>query len=110
MNTIARQCRLKAEKEGALSLLNNTKWREICLAFSMFEDKPAWRTRDFLNGYLSDWDSLWFHHVGPDYCTIEWMEIDPRKNGEENIMAILRLVGVTFEKAERYFRVIGYRK
>jgi len=90
--------------------MNDTKWRELCLAFSSFEKGPAWRTRDLLNGHLSDWDSEWFHHVGPDYCSIEWLEIDPKDCGKESVRSVLDKVGAPFEESERYFKVIGYRK
>jgi hypothetical protein len=110
MSTLANQCRRKAEADGLVSLMNDTKWRELCFAFSAFEKKPAWRTRDLLNGHLSDWDCEWFHHVGPDYCSIEWLEIDPRDCDDESITTVLRQVGVPFEESEHYFRVIGYRK
>ena len=110
MSTLSNQCRRKAEAEGLVSLMNDTKWRELCFAFSAFEQKPAWRTRDLLTGHLSDWDCEWFHHVGPDYCSIEWLEIDPRDCDDDSITSLLRQVGVPFEASEHYFRVIGYRK
>jgi hypothetical protein len=110
MSTLSNQCRRKAETEGLVSLMNDTKWRQLCFAFSAFAKKPAWRTRDLLNGHLSDWDSEWFHHVGPDYCAIEWLEIDLRNCDDESITSVLRQVGASFEESEHYFRVIGYRK
>jgi hypothetical protein len=110
MSTLAQKCRRKAETDGLVSLMNDTKWRELCFAFSALERKPAWRTRDFLSGYLSGWDSEWFHHLGPNYCTIEWLEIEPRDCDLESIRSVLREVGVPFEEAESFFRVIGYKK
>jgi hypothetical protein len=89
--------------------MNNTKWKELCFAFAGFEKHPTWRTRDLLNGNLSAWDSEWFHHVGPDYCSIEWLEIDPRGNSRESILEVLRHVGAPFEEGS-HFKVIGYRK
>jgi len=99
----------KAEKEGLASLMNDTKWRELCFAFAAFEKKPAWRTRDLLNGHVSQWDSEWFHHVGPDYCTIEWLEIDPRDCPGEEIKAVLLKVGAPHEIGD-FFKVVGYKK
>jgi hypothetical protein len=89
--------------------MNDTKWRELCFAFSSCEKKPAWRTLDFLSGYLSKWDCEWFHHVGPDYCTIEWLEIDPKDCPETQVRDLLDTVGVPFEHAE-YFKVFGYKQ
>jgi len=45
MNSLSNQCRRKAEADGLVSVMNNTKWRELCFAFSSFDVKPAWRTR-----------------------------------------------------------------
>ena len=78
MSSLSNQCRHKAEASGLVSLMNDTKWRELCYTFSAFEKNPLWRARDLLNEYLSEWDSEWFYHVGPDYCSIEWLEIAPQ--------------------------------
>jgi hypothetical protein len=108
--SLTNQCRRKAEAQGLVSLMNDTKWKELCFAFNALEPKPAWRTHDLLNGHLSDWDTEWFHHVGPDYCTIQWMEIDPRQCDREKIRLTFQDVGVSFEESSAYFKVLGYRK
>ena len=110
MSALANQCRRKAEAEGLVSYMNDTKWRELCYAFSSFDTKPRWRTRDLLTGYLSEWDRGWFHHVGPDYCSIEWLEIDPGGCDRESVRAVLREVGAPFEESEQFFRVVGYKR
>jgi hypothetical protein len=110
MNILVNQCRRKAETDGLVSQINDTKWRELCFAFSAFKIKPAWRTHDLLNGYLSSWDLDWFYHIGPDYCSIEWLEIDPKDCDHEIIRSVLQEVGAPFEESEGYFRVIGYTK
>jgi len=110
MSALSNQCRLKAEAEGLVSCMNSTKWRELCSAFSSFEKEPRWRTLDLLTGYLSDWDREWFHHVGPDYCSIEWLEIDPAGCARERIRSVLGQVCAPFEESEQFFRVIGYKR
>lgn len=110
MSLLTKQCRRKAEADGLVSLMNDTKWREMCLAFSSFEPKPAWRTLDLLNGYLSDWDRDWFHHVGPEYCSIQWLEIDSGVCDAESVKTVLSGLGVPFEKVGGFFRILGYRK
>ena len=109
LSQLSKQCRRKADEEGYAALMNNTKWRELCLVFARFEKAPLWRTYDFLSGYLSQWDSDWYHHVGPDYCSIEWLEIDPHGCSKGIIREALHKVGVPFEETE-HFKVIGYKK
>ena len=109
MSPLAKQCRRKAEEEGYASLMNDTKWRELCFAFAAAKKTPAWRTLDLLNDHLSQWDSEWYHHVGPDYCSIRWLEIDPRECQREEVRHVLQQVGAPFEEAA-YFKVFGYRK
>src|SRR5687767_14614667 len=110
MSSLAKHCRVKAEEGGFASLMNDTKWRELCMAFAAFEKKPVWRARDLLTGYVSGWDSEWYHHVGPDYCSIEWLEIERGVSRKEEIRSVLESVGVPFDETDSYFRVIGYRK
>lgn len=109
MSPLAKQCRSKAEAEGFASLMNDTKWREICVAFAAFEKKPAFRARDLLSGYISNWDSEWYHHVGPDYCAIEWLEIDPRDCPKEKVLGVLKTVNVPFEDGT-LVKILGYKK
>ena len=110
MSKLANQCRNKAEAEGYAAWMNDTKWRELCYAFSAWEKSPAWRTRDLLSGYVSRWDREWFHHVGPDYCSIEWLEIDPEGIPLEDIRTVLAEVGAPYEQTDGRFRVIGYKR
>ena len=110
MGRLSRECRQKAERDGYSSCMNNTKWREVCFTFARFDGRlPAWRTRDLLNGHLSEWDTEWFHHVGPDYCSIEWLELDPRAASRDSIRELLQEVNVPFEEGE-YLKVFGYMK
>jgi hypothetical protein len=110
MNSLAKQCQAKAEEAGYASFMNDTKWRELCMAFASSEKKPAFRARDFLNGYISPWDSEWYHHIGPDYCAIEWLEIDPRECNRETISKTLKSIGAPFEEGADYFKVFGYKR
>lgn len=110
MNSLANQCRRKAESEGLVSSMNDTKWKEHCHAFSLFEFPPRWRTRELLNGHLSGWDREWFHHVGPDYCSIEWLEIDPSGCDKDRVRAVLQEVGAPFVESAQFLRVFGYTR
>lgn len=106
--SLSKQCVKKAEEEDYASLMNDTKWRELCLAFHSLEEATSWRTHDFINGYLSQWDRDWFHHVGPDYVSIEWLEINCENCAASKIRHILLTLGVSFEEAE-HFKVFGYK-
>ena len=107
--SVAKKCTKKAEEDGYACFMNDTKWKELCYAFAAWDNKPAWRARDFLTGYLSPWDREWFYHVGPNYCSIEWLEIDPRDCSTVKIRDILRSVGIPFEESE-YLKIFGYKK
>ena len=109
MSTLAEKCRRKAETAGLTELMNNTKWKELCFAFAAMPKPPAWRTLDLLNGHLSQWEREWFHHVGQESCSIQWLEIDPRECSKEEIEAILRRVNVRFEPSNGYVKVFGYK-
>jgi len=109
MSTLAQKCRQKAAAEGLASLMNDTKWEEIRVAMYNLKNKPAWRTRDLLNGYLSHWDSEWLYHL-MDFCSIEWLEIKPKDCDRETVRAALHDIGAPFEESDTCFRVIGYKK
>ena len=73
------------------------------------EPGPAWRTKDFLTGYISARDREWYYHVGPDYCSIEWLEIqDPGVTGVK-AEKIMEGIGVPFSRSDG-LKVYGYRK
>jgi hypothetical protein len=110
MSSRSAKCRRKAEADGLASLMNGTKWRELCGAFSAFDLPPKWRARDLLTGYLSSWDRGWYYHVGPDYCSIEWLELDPSGYDRAEIESILRQVGAPYEDSEQFIRILGYKR
>ncbi len=100
-----------AERQGLVSAMNATKWREATEAMRVLSGgPPRFRIKDIDAAGPGGWDREWFHHVGPDYCSIEWLEIDPRDCDRESIRMILSEIGAPYEEAGQFFRVIGYKK
>ena len=93
--------------EGLVPALNDTKWRELCMAiYATREFSPRFRIRDVLREDTSTWDTEWFHHPGP-YFLIRWMDIDPDRNAAA-VIAILKRYNVPFSQEGDYLRVWGY--
>ena len=77
-NNPADKVRCLASERGLTSLMNDTKWREVCEAFRHWPGgPPRYRVRDVLapEGYVSDWDREWYHHPRP-YVSIHWLEVE----------------------------------
>jgi hypothetical protein len=99
-------------RDGFCSVINDTKWRELCMAIYRMPSPPRFRIRDLLApaGHVSDWDGGWYHHPYP-YLTIEWMEIDPAGRADPGqVVQRLRQVGARFEERGQCFRVFGYTR
>jgi hypothetical protein len=59
-----------------ISVMSDTKWDELRLAMYELKATPAWRTKCWENGYISEWDKEWFYHFREGgYELIEWVEI-----------------------------------
>lgn len=114
------------QKEGMVSLMNATKWRELALALQGFKGSgPKVRTK-----YLMDEGSgTGFCHLDwewvkkGDTITIEWLEIDPinktfrgllvsdlEEDCREFIFNTLKKVGVPFSMEGPYFKIWGHVK
>lgn len=93
-----------------VSLMNNTKWEEIRLAMHSLAVHPEWRTKDLVNGYISDWDSEWFYHLKlGGYKTIEWLEIRYINHEQkENIVKELSKISVPLQANEETLKIYGF--
>ena len=70
--------------------MNDTKWDELRLGMHGLEIfSPRWRTKDAENGYVSEWDTEWFHHfrIG-GYATI----VSSAKVPEDVVYEVVRAV------------------
>jgi hypothetical protein len=109
---LRRKVRRLMERDGLCSVMNDTKWRELCLEMYALEPRPRFRTRDLLAppDYVSAWDREWYYHPQP-YLTIEWMEIEAVAGADVGpITDVLRRAGVPFEGTEDRIRVYGYTR
>src|SRR5438128_1332110 len=80
------------EREGLVSAMNATKWRETTEAMRLFPGgAPGFRIKDLGAEHVSAWDCEWYYHPHP-WETIEWMEIAPDPRRDE-IIATLRHIG-----------------
>jgi hypothetical protein len=98
------------QKLDYVPLMNNTKWDEIRLAMCSLTPSPEWRTKDFENGYISEWDKEWFYHFKMGgYEIIEWLEIrytSPEQ--KEKIVMELSKIHVPLEVKEETLRIYGF--
>jgi hypothetical protein len=109
---LRRKVRRLMERNGLCSVMNDTKWREVCLGMYALEPRPRFRTRDLLSppGYVSAWDREWYYHPRP-YLTIEWMEVEPVEGANVGpVVDVLRRVGAPFERTDGGVRVYGYTR
>jgi hypothetical protein len=121
---LKREVRAYMTIEGIASALNDTKWRELCLAMHSLPSPPRYRIKPLLRNEVSEWDREWFYHPLP-YVDIEWLEIDTRtfiveskgtaapykeinENRSDAILAILKDVNVPYRFEGEHIRVCGY--
>jgi hypothetical protein len=103
--------RRDAEREGLVSAMNATKWRETSEAMRHLPGgPPGFRIKDIRGPEpgLEDWDREWYYHPRP-WEAIEWLEIrsDPRR---DQIVGILKGIGAPISLEEGRIRIWGWLK
>jgi hypothetical protein len=91
--------------------MNDTKWDEIRLAmYGLGASHPKWRTRNWVSGYVSDWDGEWFYHFrSGGYEFIEWLEITTADSDQRDaVRNALRAIHVPGEEIPGGFRIYGF--
>ena len=96
-----------AERQGLVSAMNATKWREATEAMRRLPGgPPRFRIKDIDGAAVSAWDREWHYHPRP-YETIEWLEIDPDARTAE-VVAALASVGVPAVVEGKLVRIRGW--
>lgn len=94
-----------------LSVMNNTKWEELCSEmYELKASSPQWRTKDLTTGYLSPWDGDWFYHFREGgFDSIEWVELKIDSTAQyEIVLGILKQINLPGSKSESGFKIYGY--
>jgi hypothetical protein len=96
-----------AERQGLVSAMNATKWREATKAMRHLSGgPPRFRIKDIDREAVSSWDREWYYHPRP--CeTIEWLDIDPDTRTAE-VLAALALVSVPTFVDGGLVRILGW--
>lgn len=98
------------EREGLVSVMNATKWRETTEAMMhMGGGPPGFRIKDILGADPDPknwWDHEWYYHCRP-WETIEWLEIQPDVRMDE-IISILKETGVPMSMEGDRLRIWGW--
>jgi hypothetical protein len=95
------------ERQGLVSALNATKWREVCEAMRHLPGgPPQYRVQGIDADGPGDWDREWFYHPRP-YELNAWVEIDPDTRAEQ-VRAALAAVGVPVVAVGALLRVVGW--
>jgi hypothetical protein len=96
-----------AERQGLVSEMNATKWREVTEAMRLLPGGPTrYRVKDIDSPEPGGWDREWYYHPRP-YETIEWLEIDP----DSRVVAVLRAlaaVGCRVMEGCGSVRIVGW--
>lgn len=114
------------EREQLVSLLNNTKWREVIHAIqSIAGYVPRFRVKELRAPEPTDteWDHSFPYHVPHQFNVIEWLEFDPvvriprgqlvapqTNDCTDALIAALHAVSVPFEQRRSYIRIWGYSR
>ena len=92
-------------------VMNDTKWDELRLGMHGLESlSPRWRTKDVQSGYVSEWDTEWFHHFrAGGYATIEWVELaTPDDAQRQAVLDVLERIHLPGEVTADGFKVFGF--
>ena len=110
------------DKRQLASVMNNTKWRELCSSFEAMGDlSPSVRYKLISENGTQKFHQVWWHEILNEASAIEWMDFDPvlrRFQGKLVSEAKTDLKGSILEVFDRhnipysvegaYLRVWGY--
>ncbi|MCG6170123.1 hypothetical protein LFX25_19660 [Leptospira sp. FAT2] len=98
--------------EEYLSVMNETKWKEIKLLMVNYSFLVYWRTKDLYTQHISNWDGEWFYHFTlGGYKTIELLEIKVVEEEKfEQVLADLKAIHVPGKINDKIITIYGYQK
>ena len=100
---------LSAERQGLVSAMNATKWREVATAMHALPGgSPSWVAKDIDREGPSGRDRDWVYHLRP-FETVEWVDIPCGEGSRANeVLAALSAVGVRGVRTADGVRVYGW--
>ena len=93
-----------------IPVMNNTKWRELLAELRAgAEFNPKFRLKDVfaVDGYISEWDGEFYHHIHP-VQTIEWLEL--RSTSSNWLFSCLTKHSIPFSLEGSTPRIWGYTR
>ncbi|MFC1609731.1 DUF6678 family protein [Myxococcota bacterium] len=111
------------EREQLVSVMNDTKWRELQVVITEeLSFRPRYRVKCLRGADDFYWDTDWHTHL-PTFKEIEWLEIDPickERQGRlvpdiatdksAELESLLQSVSIPFERRDGLIRVYGYHR
>jgi hypothetical protein len=119
-----RRLRRYVQEEQLVSVMNDTKWRELRQIMIERPRRPRYRVQSLLSPPANpdSWEGDWYYHL-PTFVWIEWLDIDPifrTRRGhllEEDkvdltgeLVPLLEAQSIPFELGAPFIRIYGYRR
>lgn len=99
---------LSAERQGLVSAMNATKWREVAAAMHALPGgPPTWVAKDIDRDGQSGRDRDWVYHLRP-YETLEWVDVFCNESEAVKVLAALAPVGVRAVPTASGVRLYGW--
>ncbi|MCW7755326.1 hypothetical protein OOT00_15185 [Desulfobotulus sp. H1] len=110
------------DKRQLVSVMNKTKWRELCEDFEKIQDLYVnVRYKLISSDQVYDFGPVWWNLVFDEAATIEWMDFNPIKKEHagrfipdketdisEIILNIFKKHTIPYSIEQKYYRVWGY--
>ena len=105
-----------------VSVMNQTKWRELCQEFSQNNElDPSVRLKYIYSNEVFGFSPVWWHEILLEARAIEWLDFNPIKrepsdrivsakktNISNEILKILKIHNIPYSMEQSYIRVWGY--
>ena len=102
-------------------LANNVKWNKLIIHMrNKSQWVPSYRSK-WINGYITDWDVEWYHHLPFPFKGVLWFDIGIKQsifrghllkdkiiNHSEELISTIKLIGFEYEVSNDFIRIFGY--